>query len=97
MRRALGDTKATRSACERLLERKIFSLPFWEEVPRKTEWGRSQCVRAYVRAHHRVEACVYACVCLYRKGGGAPAIVSVVVGISNRKETHVSIVTVSGQ
>lgn len=91
--RALGDTKATRSACERLLERKILSLPFWEEVPRKIEWGRSQCVRV----HHRVEACAYACVCLYRKGGGAPAIVSVVVPISNSNNTHVSIVTVSGQ
>lgn len=72
VRRALGETKATRSACERLLERKILSLPFWEEVPRKIEWEQSQCV--YV--HHRVEACIYACVrvcvcvCLYRKGEG---------------------------
>ena len=76
MRRALGDTKATRSVCERLLERKISSLLLWEEVPRKTEpmnGDGAGCV--YV--HHRVEVCVCVCVCvcLYREGGGALVIV----------------------
>lgn len=37
VRRAAGDTKATRSTCERLLERKISTQPFREEVPRKIE------------------------------------------------------------
>lgn len=37
VQRASGDTKATRSVCRGLLERKISSLTLWEEVPRKTE------------------------------------------------------------
>lgn len=40
----------------------------------------------------RIRMCVY-----IGKGGGAPAIVSLVVAISNSNNTHVSIVTVSGQ
>lgn len=74
VRRALGDTKATRSACERLLERKILSLPFWEEVPRKIEPlngdGVSMCMCTIGLKR------VYTHVCLYREGGGALAIVS---------------------
>lgn len=71
VRRALGDTKATRSVCERLLERKISSLPLWEEVPRKTEPmngdGASMCMCTIGWK------CV--CVCLHSEGGGAQVIV----------------------
>lgn len=70
VRRALGDTKATRSACERLLERKILSLPFWEEVPRKIEWGRSQCVHACVCTIGWKRA--YTHVCVYIGKGEGP-------------------------
>lgn len=64
VRRALGDTKATRSACERLLEREILSLPFWEEVPRKIEPlngdGASMCMCTigWKRARKQVCDCV---------------------------------------
>lgn len=61
------DTKATRSVCERLLERKISSLPLWEEVPRKIEPmnvdGASMCMCTIGLK------CV--CVCIYiGKGKG---------------------------
>lgn len=74
VRRAAGDTEATRSTCERLLERKISTQPFREEVPRKTE------------PMNRDEASVCMCTigwkraCLHVRvgvgSGGGPAIVS---------------------
>ena len=81
MRRALGDTKATRSVCERLLERKISSLPLWEEVPRKTEPmngdGASMCMCTIGWK------CVCVCVCLHSEGGGAQVIVLLGIQIYN--------------
>lgn len=75
VRRAAKDTKATRSACERLLERKILSLPFWEEVPWKIEPmngdGASMCMCTIEWKRVYTHACVY-----IGWGGGAPAIVS---------------------
>lgn len=72
--RALGDTKATRSICGRLLERKISSLSLWEEVPRKTRPmdgdGASACVRTIGLKCVRTHVCVY-----IGKGGGALLII----------------------
>lgn len=76
VRRALGDTKATRSACERLLERKILSLPFWEEVPRKIEPLNGDGVSMCMCTIGLKRVYTHVCVCLYREGGGALAIVS---------------------
>lgn len=76
VRRAAGDAKATRSTCERLLERKISSQPFREEVPRKIEpmnrdWASlCMCTIGWERA------CMHVCVCVGSRGGGAPAIIS---------------------
>lgn len=75
VRRAAKDTKTTRSACERLLERKILSLPFWEEVPRKIEPmngdGASMCLSTIEWKRVCTHARVY-----IGWGGGALAIVS---------------------
>lgn len=65
VRGALGDTEATRSVCERLLERKISSLQLWEEVPRKigpmNGDGARMCMCTIGLKCVRV--------CLYREGG----------------------------
>lgn len=101
VRGALGDTKATRSVCERLLEREISSLSLWEEVPRKIEpmdGDGAKCV--YV--HHRVEVCVCVCVRMSvfiqrgkrqrRSGGGSNNITG--IQIYNSNSTHVPTVTI---
>ncbi len=63
VRRALGETKATRSVCERLLERKISSQPLWEEVPRKIEPmngdGATVCVCTIGLKCVSTHVCVY--------------------------------------
>lgn len=91
VRRALGDTKATRSVCERLLERKISSLSLWEEVPRKIEPmngdGASMCM------------CTIGlkCVCVYVVGGRGSSNSITGIQIYNGNNTHVSIVTILWQ
>lgn len=90
--RALWNTKATRSACEGLLERKILSLPFWEEVPRKIEPmnrdGASMCMCTIGLK------CVYTHACVFIQGGGRGSGNSISgIQIYNSNNTHVSIVT----
>lgn len=103
MRRAVGDTKATRSTCERLLERKILTQPFREEVPRKTEpMNRDEasvCVCA--PSGGSVYVCMHVRVCVGSGGwgrwGGVVASCNSVTGIQMYNNTHVPIVTILWQ
>lgn len=96
VRRAAGDTKATRSTCERLLERKISTQPFREEVPRKT------------RPMNRDQASVCMCtigwkrVCMHVRvwvgsAGGRRGSCNSVTGVKMYNNTHVPIVTILWQ
>ncbi len=90
VRRALGDTKATRSVCERLLERKISSLSLWEEVPRKIEPmngdGASMCM------------CTIGLKCVRCLCRGEGALVIVLLAFRYiTVTTHVSIMTILWQ
>lgn len=70
MRRAVGDTKATRSTCERLLERKILTQPFREEVPRKTEPMNRDEASVCMRTIGRKRVCMHVRVCVGSGGWG---------------------------
>ena len=84
VRRAAGDTKATRSTCERLLERKISTQPFREEVLRKTEPMNGDEASVCMCTIGWKRVCMHVRVCAGTRGatgtregdGGAPAIVS---------------------
>ena len=68
VRGALGDTKATRSVCERLLERKISSLSLREEVPRKIEPMNGEGASVCMCTIGLERVCM--CVCFYSERGG---------------------------
>lgn len=95
VRRALWDTKATRSVWERLLERKISSLSLWEEVPRKIEPmngdGASMCMCTI--GSKRV--CTH--VCVYIVGGRALVIVLPAYRYITVTKHTISIVTILWQ
>lgn len=76
VRRAAGDTKATRSTCERLLERKISTQPFREEVPRKIEPMNRDEASVCMRTIGWKRVSMHVRVCVGSGGGGAAAIVS---------------------
>lgn len=98
MRRAAGDTKGTRSTCERLLERKISTQPFREEVPRKTEPMNGDEASVCMCTIGWKRACRHVCVCVGSGGwGGGVASCNSVTGIQMYNNTHVPIVTILWQ
>lgn len=94
MCRAVGDTKATRSTCERLLERKISSQPFREEVPRKIGPMNRDGASVYIHTMGWKHACI--CMCMFVLELGGRGSCNSITGIQIYN-THVPIVTVLWQ